>query len=364
MPRLARMFLVGAVVLLVVVVAALSSQRERRDPASGSRTVSVAASADGHCRQRLAVRAGNHSEGEVVVCANRQIEEHDATVDRLVVVIHGDRRNAPEYYGAAMQAAEEARAEDVLIVAPRFPTRDDLNDDESDADLTYWDEEGWKQGNLSEGPGDEGRVSSFSVVDRVLDVVARRYSALEEVVIAGHSAGAQWVNRYAASSPAPERLGARGITTTFVVANPSSYLYLDEQRPHGESTDAFARPPAEVRDDCPGYNDYKYGLEDPNDYLREHGSADEVRDRYLSRRVIYLLGGDDDDSDAHNLDRSCAAELQGRNRLERGEAFYNYLGDIGGSGVYSRQLLSVIPDVGHDAARVFRSEPGMRALFG
>ena len=69
MPRLARMFLVGAVVLLVVVVAALSSQRERRDPSSGSRTVSVAASADGHCRQRLDVRAGNHSEGEVVVCA-------------------------------------------------------------------------------------------------------------------------------------------------------------------------------------------------------------------------------------------------------------------------------------------------------
>ena len=53
-----------------------------------------------------------------------------------------------------------------------------------------------------------------------------------QVVIFGNSAGGQFVNRYAAVGRGPGALAARGIQTRFIVANPSTYLYFGDDRPH------------------------------------------------------------------------------------------------------------------------------------
>ena len=58
----------------------------------------------------------------------------------------------------------------------------------------YWSESCRKTGDASL---DTGRLSSFAVVDRLLaGVTTAGYPSLKRIVVAGHSAGGQFVNRY------------------------------------------------------------------------------------------------------------------------------------------------------------------------
>jgi pimeloyl-ACP methyl ester carboxylesterase len=86
---------------------------------------------------------------------------------------------------------------------------------------------------------------------------------LHSVVLAGHSAGGQFVQRYATANT--ERL-----PTLYIVANPSSYLYMDKQRWTASSPE-FAVPSPQEQSICPLYNHYKYGLEGLNIYMQVAG---------------------------------------------------------------------------------------------
>ena len=111
------------------------------------------------------------------------------------------------------------------------------------------------------------------------------YPNLAPVVIAGHSAGGQFVQRYSLGSPgAPE--GA-AIPVRYVVMNPSSYMYFDTRRPDGK--EGFAPARGSMR--CL-VNAYKYGAEGRNDYMTAEPLAAMVQ-RYRRRDVVYLLGGAD-----------------------------------------------------------------------
>ena len=79
-------------------------------------------------------------------------------------------------------------------------------------------------------------------MDRLLAALddKARFPALKEIVVAGHSAGGQYVQ------PTLSAL------VRYLVANPSSYLYLEPWRPVNGN-------PAEL---CPGFNKYKYGLDE------------------------------------------------------------------------------------------------------
>jgi pimeloyl-ACP methyl ester carboxylesterase len=76
---------------------------------------------------------------------------------------------------------------------------------------------------------DRPEISSFAAMDDLLRLIARKetFPNLEAVIVAGQSAGGQFVQRYALTSLLPETLGL----VHFVVANPSSYAYLDASRP-------------------------------------------------------------------------------------------------------------------------------------
>jgi hypothetical protein len=330
--------------------------------------VSMAGSRDVHgreseqpCGHRLNVGDDN-APRQLSYCAPHPIERSDRSIERLVVVIHGHRRDADAYYEAATRTARAVEAQGTLIVSPRFPTGADLDDDVRDR-LLYWSSDGWKQGELSRQTKPRShQISSFAALDRLIGRAVSSQPALRTVVIAGHSAGGQFVNRYAAGSTLPDELGS--IDVRFVVANPSSYLYLDGRRPRGTPMEGVARPSRHDREHCPGYDRYKYGLEDLNAYLRDRGGGAALRARYASRQVTYLLGQDDRATDGERLDRSCAAELQGRHRLERGISYFRYLGVLYGTRVYDNHSLVVIPGVGHDRVELFDSTPGRFALFG
>ena len=56
--------------------------------------------------------------------------------------------------------------------------------------------------------------------------------------------------------------------------------------------------------------------------------------------------------------------LQGANRLERGQVYYHYLKYYFGAEITRIQKIAVIPCVGHDNTAIFKSEAGIKYLFG
>ena len=330
-------------------VASLSFTAACASGGPASRSARTAASSPSSCAGRFTV-AVHGSRLALPYCTNRSLRVRDTRVRRLVVVVHGTQRNAADYERFMLAAARAAHVSDALIVAPHFLD----GSDHPARGVLRWTSDGWKQGDQSQT---SPAVSSFAALDRLIGgiVASRRFPRLAEVVVAGHSAGGQFAERYAAAN----RLALR-VPVRYVVANPSSYLYLSPERPVRGTTDSFAPPPA---GDCRGYDDYKYGLRALNPYLTAVGAA-RIRAQFASRRVTYLLGANDTDPHDSSLDTACAAELQGAFRRQRGEAFFNYLGHLYGTRVYATQSERIVPGVAHDAAAMFASPDGRRVLFG
>ena len=269
-------------------------------------------------------------------------------VKRAVILVHGLHRHAADSYATLVTSACVAEGQqftihptrETILLAPHF-LRDD--DDRPSDNYHYWEnDDHWVGGYHSEV---SPTVSSYGVIDAFINHLVgrrsrldlkRRYPNLEMIVVAGHSAGGQFTHRYAATNSRDGNLA--GIRIRYVVANPSSYLYLDDQRPRFDGSGGFGVPycagfscpwiwspgfaGAPV---CPGsYNDWRYGLVDLNDYAGAIGAAT-IRDRLVNRNVTVLVGTEDNDPHADFLDISCPGKLQGPNRYDRGHNFLDYM---------------------------------------
>ena len=227
-----------------------------------------------------------------------------------------------------------------MVVAPQFLTAPDVKQFSMPPQTLMWTQEGWKSGEPAIGPAP---ISSFEAIDALLDHFAdkRLYPALRNVVVMGHSAGAQIVQRYAVVGQGGTLLARKGVPVRFVVANPSSYLYFSDQRPN----------PAPAGT-CPAATKWKYQLEGGPPYVASQ-NADQVEARYAKRRVEYLLGQADTDPYTHFIDRSCGGMAQGPNRLERGLAYFDYLKSRHPAGLNQRVVQ--VPGVGHNNLGMFTS---------
>jgi pimeloyl-ACP methyl ester carboxylesterase len=287
--------------------------------------------------------------------ANYSLQGAHPAISRAVILVHGNGRNPESYFKTLIRALGKAgRRADTLAIVPHFSLgRDRFNREDNEV---YWDRSrGWKRGDRSTRDL-KTRIGSFAVLDAVLDRLADggAFANLEAIVIAGHSAGGQFVQRYAAGqppNPAPGRLRLR-----YIVANPSSYLYFDRTRPAPGFAGGFAPPGP---DGGCRYNRYKYGMEKRNAYMART-DAETLIARYRSRRVIYLLGAMDTDADARSLDTRCQAMAQGRHRRERGRIFKAYMDRF--FSPHNHRLV-IVPGVGHSARRMFTSPEGLAALF-
>jgi hypothetical protein len=281
---------------------------------------------------------------------------------RAVLVIHGTERNADDYLTYVRDAATLAEDDGrTLLVAPQFLTAEELDAFSLPDDLLYWSSSGWKQGNRSQDTTAHprpARISSFAVLEEFVLQLRRVAPELRSVVVAGHSAGGQFVQRFAAGNGLDGNL--EDVDVRYLTANPSSYLYFSPERVVPGTQDSFAVP---SDSDCPNwYNDYKYGLEDLNSYMSAVG-ASELAARYERRRLAYLLGENDDDPADPYLDTSCAASHQGSHRLERGEFFYRHIVDHFGAGVRAAHEESIIPGVGHNGRQMLQSDCALFYLF-
>jgi len=295
---------------------------------------------------------------------SQPLDVKDEGIEHIVIIIHGVLRNADEYFPNMMSAVVHAGYEKkTLVVAPQFLVDDDMARFNLSDEVPYWGGEtgeGWKRGDLSISNSDHPRtvsVSAFEVIDRLVEKVAdlNIFPNLKRIVIAGHSAGGQYVNRYAAGTCIEQSIPIE-ISLRFIVANPSTYVYLNDQRRVEETTNTFAIP----ENAEPDFDDYKYGLKNLNSYMSVVG-VDRIRERYPDKDVIYLLGGED--TREAMLEQTPNAFLQGKNRLERGQVYYHYLKHVYGEEIMDKQKIAIVPCVGHDNAAIFKSEVGINSIF-
>jgi hypothetical protein len=283
--------------------------------------------------------------------ASRRLSAPGSGIERLLVVVHGALRDSDRYFAHADAAAGDAGSS-ALIVAPQFLADVDREATASaPADTLYWGVEGWKGGEPALEPAP---ISSFTAMDHLLLQLTAPDRLPDtkklSVVIVGNSAGGQYVNRYAAVGRAPDTLAKRGIPVRFIVANPSTYLYFNQERP-------VAVP------DITGINRWRYGF----DYAPAYVDSSPLQSlkRYLARDVTIVLGSEDRDGGALLLEVSAAAMAQGANRLERGINYNRYIRKLAHEkGLAATHQVIELDGVGHAASDVLAAAPTREIMFG
>ena len=277
---------------------------------------------------------------------NFPLNRRNESVTRAIIVIHGTKRNADSYFNNVMKVTRKSKLlSTTAILAPRFQVGEEAQKDEY-----YWPNGGWKQGNYSKNKGELGRLSSFGVVVHLLSVLNRQNSPfpnLKRVVLVGHSAGGQFLNRFVSRVPLLESESA-------VVMNPSSYLYLDGRRKLDNGK--FGIPQISPVE----YNKYKYGLLELNDTMKRF-DRNQIRETMYSAKVHYLAGTKDNDTKSKHLEKSLPARMQGKQRFDRWKTYREYVQ------LFPKWKLNAtfeaVPNVGHSSGKMLQSSQVQAKLF-
>ncbi len=333
--------------------------------------------ADASCTEWVALGGSSRS----LIYTTYSLDTRNERITRALVMIHGTGRDADHYFRTALAAAFLGNAlEDTVVIAPRIASagrgcQDVLAPGEVSYSCTG---DSWRSGGTALN---DDKLTSFDFIDGLLHKLARKeaFPNLRHIVVAGHSAGGQFVNRYEMANQVHEALG---VPITYVVANPSSYAYLDENRPEpGDWPVSAGAPgyvpavPAEPADgasparaasaarlfrdghNCTTYNLWPYGLQHRSGYTARL-TDDQLKKQLASRPVTYMLG-ELDVLPLGGFDSSCPAMAQGPTRLARGLAFSKRVNQAFGA----RHTAMVIPLCGHNARCMFTADPALPILF-
>lgn len=304
------------------------------------------------------------------------LDQRNTDITRAFILVHGMGRNADGYYKTALAAAflTESLGK-TLVLAPHFASNNGAScRDTLAADELNWGCEGPSRWTAGGAATNDAQVTSFDLADRLLRLLANKdiFPNLTQIVLAGHSAGGQFAARYAMANTVHEGLG---VAVSYVVANPSSYAYLDSQRP---TAAAFPRnvaalppgyaaplaepPPPPFRNfadarNCTAYDEWPFGLRHRAGYAAKL-SDDSLKTQLAARPVTYALGGLDI-LPLFGFDGSCPAMAQGPTRLARGLAFARHVNERFGA----RHKTLLVPSCGHSARCMFTADNVMRLVF-
>lgn len=320
----------------------------------------------------------------VLVYRTYPLETKNENITRAFVFVHGINRDADNHFRTALAAAFLANAlDDTIIVAPRFASnssapgneigncRDTLASDEANWICENQRPDTWRSGGEAIGGN---KLSSFDFMDEILRRLARKefFPNLKTIVVAGHSAGGQFVTRYEMLNQVHDKLG---IPISYVVANPSSYAYVDSVRPTASafpvtvsataqgapaSTSSNPSPaflPYADAKNCTGYDTWPYGLKGRTGYASKL-TDEQITKQLVARSVTYLLG----EADVLPLgvfDTSCPAVAQGPTRLERGLAFHRYVNE----NLHAHHRAIVVPFCSHSQRCMFTSDVALPLIF-
>ncbi|KAI5263007.1 hypothetical protein E4T47_09141 [Aureobasidium subglaciale] len=245
-------------------------------------------------------------------------------VQRVIVIIHGLNRDPLNYIWGVQGALNDVSksgsgpsADNVQIIAPFFPNGDDKGNvypwidglapgKGSNTSCLVWHGADWSQAENNVYPSNKIATSSFDVLDQILTYYDNKamFPNVNQIVVAGHSLGAQMVQRYAAVG---KTLGL-ATRVNYWIGNPDSYVWFNADRPVSTGS-------------CTNYNDWRDGLDN---YTPTYGSTlvasgpAAVLSRYNSRSINYARGLQDMVDDSSR----CGPDTTGANHQER---FYNFI---------------------------------------
>src|SRR4051794_26861920 len=139
-------------------------------------------------------------------------------ITRAFILIHGTGRDADNYFRTALASAFLGDAlENTVVISPKIASGSGGGcQDKLDANEVSYSCGGdsWRSGGTSSSTP---KLTSFDFVDEILRRLAdkKAFPNLKAIVVAGHSAGGQFVNRYAMANQVHEKLG---VAVTYVVA--------------------------------------------------------------------------------------------------------------------------------------------------
>ncbi len=298
------------------------------------------------------------------------LDTRNAAITRVLVMVHGAGRDADNYFRSTLAAAFLAGAlENTLVIAPRLASNDGRAcRDSLAANEVSWDCNSWRSG----GPAlSDSAVTSFDFLDEILRKVAHKevFPNLKVIVVAGHSAGGQVVNRYEMTNRVHDRLG---VPVRYVVANPSSYAYPGAERPTQAAWSLTANPPGYIPEvaantpafrplgsgrGCTTYDQWPYGFQSRTGYSAKE-TDEQLRSQLVARPTTYLVG-ELDILPLAGFDSSCPAMAQGPTRQARGQAFGRYVNEKLGA----HQAVVIVPLCGHNARCMFTSEVALPLIF-
>ncbi len=335
--------------------------------ASSQSRVAPCTTATAACEQWVTLGAGP---ARSMVYANYKLNTPNAAVTRAFVLVHGTGRNADHYFETAMAAAFLAGAiENTVVIAPHFVA----DTDKTQPNEVLWPNRGdtWRSGGMSTS---HPALSAFDFMDEIVRTLANKklFPNLTLVVVAGHSAGGQFVSRYEMANTVH---GTLGVNISYVVANPSSYAYPTALRPlpTGNADPASADKEALGANGmkwnteftfgpfdaakAPTFNRWPQGLEGRTGYTAKMTDA-QLTKQLVERPITYLLG-QVDVLPLGGFDQSPQGMAQGPTRRARGEAFVKYIMDTLGA----KPRAMIVSECGHNDRCVFTTDVVLPVVF-
>lgn len=260
-------------------------------------------------------------------------------IKNLIVVVHGQNRDADEYFRIMNQAiAGTALQGNTLVVAPYFK-----DDAAAEGNAFFWGSN-WRFGGDTNNT--QVNMSSFSVVDALISAFtsSAKFPDMKTVFVTGHSSGASFSHYYSLSSGIESLLPS--VNFEYSALNSQYFFYPTDQR-FDEDTNTWYTPTT-----CAGFNYWPYGYEMAPSYL-EGTDKNTVVQRLGSMNAV-LFHGENDTSTTGTLNTDdCQAVLLGSDRLERGRNYNNYLNTYFPGNTTD---FTIVPNAAHDAATMFGSE--------
>jgi len=307
-----------------------------------------------------------------LIYRTRSLDARNDNIRRALIMVHGTNRNADHYFSTAVAAAFLAGAlDDAVVISPRIASAAGNCKDVLAANEVSWSCTGdsWRSGGTSASNPD---LTSFDFVDAILKKLANKsvFPNLRAIVVAGHSAGGQFVARYQMANRVHETLG---VPVTYVVANPSSYAWPDATRPQAtaDATPENAKGAWETEkvhtsfsygafdaSACPAYDRWPAGLENRTGGYTAHIDDAQLKKQLVSRPTTFLFG-QVDTLPLGGFDSSCPAMAQGATRRARGEAYVKYINETLGA----THAVQIVPECGHNDRCVYTTDAVLPVVF-
>lgn len=356
---------------ILLAVALLIPPPKPPRPAATTKTAAAAAAScttpTPACQQWVTLGGGP---ARSMVYATHSLDARNTGVTRALIMVHGTNRNADHYFATATAAAFLAGAlENTIVIAPRIIAAPDT----PSVNEVVWPNRGdtWRSGGTSTS---HPTLSAFDFVDEIVRKLANKktFPNLTRIVVAGHSAGGQYVNRYEMANKVH---GTPGVAITYVVANPSTYAWpaavrplpTGDANPDGADKEALGPTGEKVHANftygpfdttkVATYDKWPAGLQARTGYTAQT-SDDQLRKQLVERPTTYLFG-QVDVLPLGGFDASPVGMSQGPTRRARGEAFFKYVTETMGA----KHQAIIVPECGHNDRCIFTTDVVFPVIF-